>query len=44
MIKGNLERECLEETCNYEEAFEALESTVDTVRHRHRHRHIGVLR
>lgn len=34
MIKGNLERECLEETCNYEEAFEALESTVDTVRHR----------
>ncbi|XP_042726189.1 prothrombin [Lagopus leucura] len=30
MIKGNLERECLEETCNYEEAFEALESTVDT--------------
>lgn len=34
MLKGNLERECLEEICSYEEAFEALESTVDTVRHR----------
>lgn len=32
MLKGNLERECLEETCSYEEAFEALESTVQTVR------------
>lgn len=31
MLKGNLERECLEETCSYEEAFEALESTVQTV-------------
>lgn len=36
MLKGNLERECLEEICSYEEAFEALESTVDTVRHRAR--------
>uniref|UniRef100_F6W5T9 Prothrombin n=1 Tax=Monodelphis domestica TaxID=13616 RepID=F6W5T9_MONDO len=26
MRKGNLERECLEEVCSYEEAFEALES------------------
>ncbi|XP_074086671.1 prothrombin [Macrotis lagotis] len=26
MREGNLERECLEEQCNYEEAFEALES------------------
>ncbi|NXP82714.1 THRB protein, partial [Ramphastos sulfuratus] len=32
IIKGNLERECLEEICSYEEAFEALESTVRTVR------------
>ena len=32
MLRGNLERECLEETCSYEEAFEALESNVDTVR------------
>lgn len=31
MLKGNLERECLEEICSYEEAFEALESTVRTV-------------
>ncbi|NXN07950.1 THRB protein, partial [Indicator maculatus] len=31
MLKGNLERECLEEICSYEEAFEALESTVQTV-------------
>ncbi|NXO71724.1 THRB protein, partial [Phainopepla nitens] len=30
MLKGNLERECLEEICNYEEAFEALESTDQT--------------
>ncbi|XP_073204310.1 prothrombin isoform X1 [Lepidochelys kempii] len=30
MLKGNLERECLEEICSYEEAFEALESTVRT--------------
>lgn len=30
--KGNLERECLEEQCSYEEAFEALESSTDTVR------------
>ncbi|KAM8819448.1 prothrombin [Rhynchonycteris naso] len=28
--KGNLERECLEEQCSYEEAFEALESSADT--------------
>ncbi|XP_048342980.1 prothrombin [Sphaerodactylus townsendi] len=26
VLKGNLERECLEETCNHEEAREALES------------------
>lgn len=32
LLKGSLERECLEETCSYEEAFEALESTVQTVR------------
>lgn len=31
MLKGNIERECLEEICSYEEAFEALESTVQTV-------------
>lgn len=31
VLKGNLERECLEEICNYEEAFEALESTDQTV-------------
>lgn len=29
--KGNLERECVEETCSYEEAFEALESSTATV-------------
>lgn len=29
--KGNLERECVEEQCSYEEAFEALESPQDTV-------------
>ncbi|XP_047375562.1 prothrombin isoform X2 [Sciurus carolinensis] len=28
--KGNLERECVEEQCSYEEAFEALESTSAT--------------
>ncbi|KAL1786341.1 prothrombin isoform X1 [Sigmodon hispidus] len=28
--KGNLERECVEEQCSYEEAFEALESVSDT--------------
>ncbi|XP_037696384.1 prothrombin [Choloepus didactylus] len=28
--KGNLERECLEEQCSYEEAFEALESSSST--------------
>ncbi|XP_007998145.1 zinc finger protein 408 isoform X3 [Chlorocebus sabaeus] len=28
--KGNLERECVEETCSYEEAFEALESSTAT--------------
>lgn len=32
MLKGNLERECLEEKCSYEEAFEALESIDQTVR------------
>lgn len=36
MLKGNLERECLEEICSYEEAFEALESTHQTVRTRKR--------
>ncbi|KAL2303395.1 hypothetical protein Nmel_008662 [Mimus melanotis] len=30
MLKGNLERECLEEICSYEEAFEALESIDQT--------------
>ncbi|XP_028914844.1 prothrombin [Ornithorhynchus anatinus] len=29
--KGNLERECLEELCSYEEAFEALESQDKTI-------------
>lgn len=29
--KGNLERECVEEQCSYEEAFEALESPSATV-------------
>lgn len=29
--KGNLERECVEEQCSYEEAFEALESLSATV-------------
>ncbi|KAL7992318.1 hypothetical protein Chor_016574 [Crotalus horridus] len=28
--KGNLERECLEEVCVYEEAYEALESIIQT--------------
>ena len=32
MRKGNLERECLEEPCSLEEAFEALESISATVR------------
>lgn len=32
MRKGNLERECVEEVCSYEEAFEALESSSATVR------------
>lgn len=31
MRQGNLERECLEEICSYEEAREALESDVQTV-------------
>lgn len=30
--RGNLERECIEEQCSYEEAFEALESSTATVR------------
>lgn len=30
--RGNLERECVEEQCSYEEAFEALESSTATVR------------
>uniref|UniRef100_A0A5F7ZYG3 Prothrombin n=1 Tax=Macaca mulatta TaxID=9544 RepID=A0A5F7ZYG3_MACMU len=30
VFKGNLERECVEETCSYEEAFEALESSTAT--------------
>ncbi|XP_075438193.1 prothrombin-like [Ascaphus truei] len=29
--KGNMERECLEEICNYEEAREIKESVDDTV-------------
>lgn len=32
MRRGNLERECIEEQCSYEEAFEALESNSATVR------------
>lgn len=32
MRRGNLERECVEEQCSYEEAREALESTSATVR------------
>lgn len=30
--KGNLERECLEETCSYEEAREVFENIESTVR------------
>lgn len=29
--KGDLERECVEEQCSHEEAFEALESSSATV-------------
>lgn len=32
MKKGNLERECAEETCSYEEAREVFEDTEKTVR------------
>ena len=32
MKKGNLERECLEEACSYEEAREVFEDTEKTVR------------
>lgn len=32
MKKGNLERECLEETCSYEEAREVFENIEKTVR------------
>lgn len=32
MKKGNLERECLEEVCSYEEAREVFENTEKTVR------------
>lgn len=32
MKKGNLERECWEETCSYEEAREVFEDTEKTVR------------
>ena len=31
MRKGNLERECVEEQCSREEAYEALESPSETV-------------
>lgn len=31
LLKGNLERECLEEVCVYEEAREAFESNIQTV-------------
>lgn len=30
-VPGNLERECLEEVCNYEEAREVFENIPDTV-------------
>lgn len=32
MKKGNLERECMEETCSFEEAREVFEDTAKTVR------------
>jgi hypothetical protein len=32
MKKGNLERECMEETCSYEEAREVFEDNDKTVR------------
>lgn len=31
-VQGNLERECIEEVCNYEEAREVFENIPDTVR------------
>lgn len=31
MLKGNLERECIEEICNYEEAREVFEDDIQTV-------------
>lgn len=31
ILQGNLERECLEERCTYEEAREAFENTEETV-------------
>ena len=34
MRKGNLERECLEETCSFEEAREVFEDAEQTVRGR----------
>lgn len=34
--KGNLERECMEETCSFEEAREVFEDTAKTVRARAR--------
>lgn len=32
MLQGNLERECIEEICSYEEAREYFEDTAKTVR------------
>lgn len=32
ILKGNLERECFEEHCNYEEAREVFEDDAKTVR------------
>lgn len=31
-VPGNLERECIEEVCNYEEAREVFENIPDTVK------------
>lgn len=31
-VPGNLERECIEEICNYEEAREVFENIPDTVK------------
>lgn len=36
VVPGNLERECYEEVCNYEEAREVFEDVMQTVRHKER--------